>query len=451
MNLEITSSGQPKPTSGHRLSRGRQLVFVALIILTIGVFQEFCFRGMFPIPEAASFNRINYSPIRTFDGMATQWSQGVSNVKFRWESAPDGFAFDHTLNLYGFRGQNFSIQPQSGCPRVMFVGDSFAEGCGAADEETIPRQFARILEQSNPVEAINLGVKGTGFPEYLHILRDGVYLLHPRDVFLVACWNDLPATPIEDEKASEVPRFAASNPFLPRVVEVISRLRAGLVVPRRYPSGPYPYVQPVPSPANPMTFLRNPPLHVDPEIVAAMRQGRLNPALLDINTAYEKHLRVDLGKTGGAAEYLKRMKEYCRRQEARLIVVYIPFHITTNPMYAAAQNRLGGLQYDARKTFTNPIYRQQQSHLAEVTRGLQIPFLDTTGEFLRAEKNGNRLFWPVDGHCNAAGYHLVAEICARYWIRGELPRPADTNARTKAKEEPVTRLVPCSSILQNVL
>lgn len=39
------------------------------------------------------------------------------------------------------------------------------------------------------------------------------------------------------------------------------------------------------------------------------------------------------------------------------------------------------------------------------------------------------MFWPVDTHCNAAGYRLVAEACARAWAErftadGSPPRPA---------------------------
>jgi lysophospholipase L1-like esterase len=406
-----------RPGSHHPLSRGRKLLFVGSVILFVGFLQEAVFRWMFPLPEVVGFNRLNYSPLRSFDGLDTQRQQGLSNVRFRWESAPDGFAFDHTLNLYGFRGPVFSVAPLIDRPRVLFVGDSFVEGCGASDEDTIPRQLSRQADEK--IEAINLGVKGTGFPEYIRIVRDGVDLLHPHTVFVVVCWNDLPTAPLDEERAETPPSFSRSNPFMPRVVALMERFWAGLVVPRRYLSGPLPYVQPVPSPTNPLTVLRTFPPHLDPEIRTAMSEGKLNPALLQVNDRYQQNIRVDLKEKGGAEAYLRRMKSYCQRNSARLVVVYIPYHITVNPEYAAAQNRLGGFQYSAAESFADPMYRRDQRYLSDVTRALEIPFIDTTPEFATPERTGRRMFWPVDGHCNAAGYQLVARLCARY----RLPDP----------------------------
>ena len=38
---------------------------------------------------------------------------------------------------------------------------------------------------------------GIDFPQYLSLLHDGVELLHPDTVFLVTCWNDLPAQAVK--------------------------------------------------------------------------------------------------------------------------------------------------------------------------------------------------------------------------------------------------------------
>jgi hypothetical protein len=145
-----------------------------------------------------------------------------------------------------------------------------------------------------------------------------------------------------------------------------------------------------------------------------MSEGKLNPALLQVNDRYQQKIRVDLKEKGGAEAYLRRMKSYCDQNNARLVVVYIPYHITVNPEYAAAQNRLGGFQYSAAESFADPMYRRDQRYLAEVTRALEILFIDTTPEFATAERGGRRMFWPVDGHCNAAGYQLVARLCSGY-------------------------------------
>jgi hypothetical protein len=52
---------------------------------------------------------------------------------------------------------------------------------------------------------------------------------------------------------------------------------------------------------------------------------------------------------------------------------------------------------------------------AEADR-LGITFIDTTDAFIAAEKS-SRLFWALDGHCNDAGYRLIADICTDHWLR----------------------------------
>jgi len=404
-------------SSQSRLSPRRRLLFSAFLLAAIAGLQEIAFRWMFPLPELPTFNRIDYSPLIWFERTDGAGQHGLSNVKFRWESEPDGFAFDHTLNLYGFRGPDFRTELPRDRPRVVFVGDSFVEGCGVSDDDTIPMQFARIVGDHQPVEAINLGVKGTGFAEYWRIVRDGVYLLHPRTVFLVVCWNDLPTPFFSGPDPESIPEFPRLNPFVPRIVQLLTRLGRGLVVPRRYVSGPLPYVQPVPALSNPITQLIRPPENVDPAILQAMGEGKLNPWLLGMNDRCEKMSSFDPAKTGGATRYFQIMASHCRRQRTELVLVYVPLHVMTNSAYITAQNRLGGHQFSPdTMQFARALYRRQPAHLVEVSRDLDIPFFDTTGDFARAEQSEGRMFWPVDGHCNAAGYHLIAQICARYWL-----------------------------------
>src|SRR5262249_4796522 len=112
-------------------------------------------------------------------------------------------------------------------------------------------------------------------------------------------------------------------------------------------------------------------------------------------------------------DHLGFLASNCNRLETRLTVVYIPHRVAVNPLYLEAQNKLGGAGFGA--VTDGPLLRAQQQHLLKVTQSLGIAFLDTTDAFVQAEKSEGRLFWPIDGHCNAAGYRLVAEACARHW------------------------------------
>lgn len=411
----------PAPTSTRSRPRAssfrRRCLFILITWSAFLVFQELVFRFLFPLPESTSFNRIDYTPLLYLWNTQfgdTKKHGGLSNVKLRCESEPDGFAFDHRLNLYGFRGPDFSIEPPRDGARVLFIGDSFVEGWGAADEDTLPQQFARAVNRDLRVEAINLGVSGTGFLEYSRLVTDGVRLLRPQAVYLVCFANDLPAPrPPTELFAPARPEDDRPSPCAPRATQVLRRLADGLVIPSRFLKGPIPFVEPVPGPSNPLSRAFYEPHGVDPQVLDAARRGTFNPWMLVGGSEMEKHLRHDFSEGGGVEGYLQPLNELCHNEGARLIVVYLPAHVTVNPLYVEAQDRLGG-GYGPPGALMHPRYRAQQAHLASVTRALGIPFLDTTDDFVRAEQD-QWLFWPLDNHCNAAGYRLVAEICARHW------------------------------------
>jgi lysophospholipase L1-like esterase len=391
-------------------------LFVAITVGVLFVLQELICRWLFPIPELETFNRINYTPVALFSTeINTVRHAGLSNVIIRWENEPDGFAFDHTLNLYGFRGPDFDVTPPKDRPRVLFIGDSFVEGCGAADHETLPIQVAQIQsEKGQPIEAINLGIAATGLPEYTRLLQDTLGILQPQGVMLVLCYNDLPTMPLAAVMSHPPANLARHSNDVPRAVQVVLRHKRGLVVPRRSPAGPFPFFAAVPSLNNPLSS-QPPPDNIDPKVLDAMRRGKANPWNAGAGAAHGPMLRHDFRTGGGAEDYLRHLADLCRQHQTRLIVVYIPHHATTNPDYLSAYARLGEPRLEAFTALQGAAYRMQQAHLRQVTGELQLPFLDMTDIFLAAEQGPKRLFWPMDGHCNSAGYRLLADRCSAIW------------------------------------
>lgn len=417
-----------KPASAgaapRALSPARRRLFISLVLIALASVQELAFRALFPLPECAGFNRMTYTPVEFYgDDSRAASKRGLSNAILHMESEPDGFSLNHTLNLYGFRGPNFSLDPPADRPRIVFIGDSFTEGAGAGDQDTIPEQFSRILESRQSVEAVNLGISGTGFAYYCHLARDSVPLLKPQAVFVVACFNDIPTDPLSEFKLLSLPatNFPRHRPWAPRALAALSRWWAGEVVPGRWLSGPYHIHAAVPSPGNPLSGVE-PPGNVDAQILNAMRLGKTNPWNLVMAAEHERALRFDYSNGGGAWDYLGYLAKLCDKERSKLILVYIPHQVTANPIYMQAQVRMGA-DYGKLRRLDGPEHRAQQRHFRQVTQDLGIPFLDTTDEFIEAEKTG-RMYWPVDGHCTAAGYRLVADVCARYWLDGMMPRAA---------------------------
>jgi lysophospholipase L1-like esterase len=416
-------AAKPTPVIHNRrtLPLRYRIAFVFLLLAILGIFQEVLFRLAFPFPEVMNFNRNHYVRVYLSDRRAEEARRdGTRNMILRVASDPDGYEFDHTLNLYGFRGPTFRLAPAPDRPRVVFVGDSFAEGMGAADGDTIPEQFARLIGPGRKIEAINLGVSGAGMAEYTRLVRDGLHFLHPSAIYVVVYANDLPAPAYTDELDQPAAVAIRHGPWVPRLVQIVGRLGQGLVVPRFFHGGPFPYFEPVPSESNPLSLAR-PPDGVDPSILEAMRRGRANPALLTAVRVFEERLRHDFQTSGDTTPYLARMAALCRESGAKLSVVYIPYSAAINPAYIPAQKRLAADALGGLDSLQDPRYRAQQNHLRQVTRFLGIPFLDLTDTYIRAEETKGRQFWPIDGHCNADGYRHAAEACARHWADGSLP------------------------------
>lgn len=411
------------------ISPRRRLLFIAALLGIVFAVQEACFRVAFPLPEVVEFNRSHYARSHRGESGPAKAGKGVRNLIYRIDSEPDGFSFDQTLNLYGFRGPSFSVRPPRDRPRVLFIGDSFVEGMGAGDGETIPIQFARILGGTRQVDALNLGVIGAGLDDYARIARDGLRLLHPDAVYLFVYANDLPAPPYPADADLPSPPFPRVNPYVPRALQVVAWLRRGWPVARLFPTGPFPFFRPVPSPLNPLTKGPLPP-GIDPRILDAMRRGKSNPSLLVWARLVESSLRHDFTRGGGAAPYLSRIAALCRDSGAELRLVYVPASVAVHPVHIEAQERLAPGSFANMTAPAGATHRAQQVHLRRVAESLEIPFLDLTDAFIHAEATRGRMYWPVDTHCNAAGYRLVAEACARDWTGRPRtrPRPASTLA-----------------------
>lgn len=394
----------------RRASRRRRRQFALLIVAFLLVMQELLLRVFFPMPEVEGYNRVRYTNLRPGVAADAAKKRGLANVLIRYESELDGFFYDHRLNIYGFRGKDFAIDPTPGRKRVLFVGDSFTEGFGGSDDDTVPVHFERMLAQES-VEAINLGVGATNLQQYLLAARDGVPLLRPQAVFVLIFANDfpVPALPLRESTPPEFPRY---NPLLPRVVQIGGRLKAGYGLPRRFVTGPHPFYQPLSATAPDADWAKVP--NVDPEVYSSVERGTFSYQLLGSPEHFALWMSDDYSKKGGAQDHLKRMAQLCSEHQCRLFVVYIPHHVTANAIYIPAQNRLGGKGFPRGEDMASPRYRTQQIHLTQVCKEQGLPFVDTTDAFVEAEKT-QRMFWPMDGHCNPEGYRFLAEQCVQLW------------------------------------
>lgn len=407
------------PNGSARASGGRRLCYLAVTLVAVAAFQESVFRFFFPLPDVEQFNRTEYC-LQELQG-EPGFQHGVANTRWRDINEPDGYEFEGNLNLYGFRGQQFRVAKRSDVARVLFVGDSFVEGLGAAEQQSISADFQQQLAHGTPVEAINLGVSGAGIPDVTSLARDSVRLLRPNWMFLVVCCNDLPGKNLVADPRS----FQPTNFLAPRLWQLISRVQRSEVIPFRYcTSKPIVFFKELSTePAIVGTAGMSVSASCDPEIVAAMRRGTCNPFLLQYRELLREMLQFDQwSEQGSPILPLAAVAQDCRAHGCGMTLVYIPSHLAVHERYQLAHDRIHRADPRLDRDWRGPRYRQQQVHLAELASLLQIPFIDTTDAFIQADQQTPH-FWALDGHCNARGYALIASLCSESISRGMGQRP----------------------------
>ncbi|WP_165231682.1 SGNH/GDSL hydrolase family protein [Aquisphaera insulae] len=404
-----------RPRSGRR----RRWLFRVLTLLLLLIGQEVLFRAIFPIPDAPRFNRIHYQQMaQTHPSLGKALDRGLVYDRLRIASRPDGFVTIHSLNLRGFRGPDFAIEPAPGRRRILVIGDSVIEGEGAGNTETIPAAWSRILaREGTDAEVINLGVIAASLPHLWSILREGVPLLRPTDVVVALYANDMPST---DVRGLESPprRIGLERPDSrsPRLAVLLDRVIHDRPIHRRWFHPPIDFFAPVPDSTNPWSDGRPRPPGLREDLYDDMRAGRLNPWLIFQSAEMPGLLSHDFAAKGGSPRpFLEAMRAACRSSGARLMVAYTPFLGVVHPRYAPALVALGMDPATAEALPVDPKYRSQPRHLAEVCRALDIPLADATAALEAAEASEGPQYWPYDTHPNPAGYATIARHIHQVW------------------------------------
>ena len=405
--------------------RRRRLWLLRLAVLApLLIGQEVVCRFLFPLPEVIGFNRIRYQRLAPGDARSRAiLARGLAYDRLKFESRPDGFSEVHRLNLYGFRGADFTIEPLPGRRRILSLGDSVVEGQGASEEEVIPSVLARLLGKDGiEADVINLGVVAASLTELTVLARDSVALLKPTDVILVLYANDLPAAPYPRAFDSPAPSFRRRRGLSPRLLELFVRVASNQSIYRRWPpQSAIPFFLPVPDSANPWTGVDDAPAGLNRSLFEAMRAGQLNPWLWEQSKAIPGMLSHDFSRGDGSpAPYLARISALCRAQNAHLVVAYVPFCGVTNTRYSDSLVKMGMERSNAEALDSDPIYRRQNEIVASVCKELDLPLADTTEALCQAEAEGTQQYWSFDTHPRPEGCATIAGEIYRVW-RGSQP------------------------------
>lgn len=380
---------------------------LVLLIYAISVFcfQEALFRWVFPVPELKNLDR------------AIFWNVNPKNPKLNfqrnstkyWESSLDtSTKFIHEMNMYGFRGAEWSIEKKEDRKRVLFIGDSFVEGIMAEQDETIPVGFQERFKED--VEVMNAGMVGQGLTVYLQLIADLIPTYKPDLAVLCIYSNDM------GTNEPLVPQFYLEpqpySQYTPRVFDVIEQLMHGNRLLTRWGGEAQPFLNAVPEKTNPWSQhedkLR---ARVTERIAEEMIKGSFNPARTN-DLFIEEHYLKQIPNLGETIPFFRHV---CEQNGTEPLVVYIPSKNQVSTAYLKYELEMCLEACNDSMNLTRPTYQLHQKIIAKQCLDFGLNFIDLTDELRVQEDGNNRLFWNYDEHMKGHGYLLCGEMIFDRW------------------------------------
>jgi lysophospholipase L1-like esterase len=262
------------------------------------------------------------------------------------------WAVESRYNALRFRDAPLGPKPP-GVRRVVILGDSFAEGQGVQEADTLARVLGRLLEERTPgrYEVRNCGRRGTDFPE-IYEAFDDVLPYEPDLVVYTLTLND----------AVQPPDFRARQSYLNDWI--LDRTNA--------PDDP----------DAPTSFVRPRVFDFVSDRVEALVTGRET-------TRWYLDMWSDANREGWerTQDYLREMKRRLNQKGARLLVAPWPLFVSLDRGYP---------------------FTPAHETIRRFCIGARIPHHDLLPVFLWRRTSD---FWvhPVDHHPNEVAHRLAAE------------------------------------------
>jgi lysophospholipase L1-like esterase len=266
----------------------------------------------------------------------------------------------------GLRDKDYPYSKPEGTVRILTLGDSFTFGYGVSREETFSKALEELLGadpgRAAAWEVINGGVCGTGATHQLAFYEDEGYRYEPDFVVLCMCSEN----EFSDNSMSGL--FSV-------VADTLVRHEAALSLPMRL-RGMMQHI-----PGYRLLFMRSHLLTLVKRRISRYAFARRSGAQRDsTEIAAGRRRSLELTKA-----LLAGLDERTRATGAQLIVTVVP--------------RADSGDHPERVT-----------ELVQFLIARDIPYIDLEPCFRRELRAGSVVYYPVDGHWNAAGHALVARM-----------------------------------------
>ena len=326
----------------------------------------------------AMFGESDYLPYRLRPG-------------YRGRLATDEFDTTVRINARGYRGEEFSSQRTDGF-RILAIGDSFTFGWGVEDTETYASQLKQLLSVRDPspaIDVINAGFAAGYSPDtyYLYLKREGLAVNPDLVIVGVYVGNDLDSPAAFENEWLEQDADGLPLRILNRNSHVVGNMLLPRDVPLRYR----------------VPLLHR--LHLFQGVAdlwwmvrAAQRSSLLGAATLHAassandesvpyiyRTTYAERTNTVMRRV---ESLFRGMKSVAAEAQVPLLFMIIPEQVQ---MSTAA---FSGLPAEIDKP---------QRLLREFFDREHLPYIDLLPS-LREAAAGGALYFPRDGHWNAAGH-----------------------------------------------
>ena len=359
-------------------------------------------------------------PLYVPDAAALYRLRPGTTARYHYPWMAPGEEVEVKVNSRGFRGPELPDRKTG--RRVVVYGDSFVEARSSRLEDTFPARLEAALRERRavPVEVVNAGVSGYGPDQVLARLDAELRELQPDLVVLGLYagndWGDI----VRDQlfTLDDGGRLRSGSPILDAALRPALEERRGwrALATVRAVSRLYAELDP-PAPASAAQTTSTEAVLRDCEqeyADALRRPGR-------VTNLFRDHYDADVcvRPRSDSAAYKRRLMgavlaEAGRRAAARsvpLLLVAIPAGSDVVPNHP---HRIDEARF--------PEYRPAAltDAMAEVTAELGLPFVNLFGPF--HERQDRQLYYPIDGHWNAAAQALAGRITAeRIAADGLLP------------------------------
>ena len=325
-----------------------------------------------------------------------------------WVREPE-FTTHLRFNRFGLRGAEIAAEKQPSTQRVLLLGDSFLEAKQVAERDAVPSRLGWWLNDRGvgPVELLNSGTfDWSQVHEYLYLQLAGPSLRPDLVVQLLYVGNDVgdvwprsrgelrelerPLATIDDDGRLQFLEWRRRTPDQGEML--LGELSRRSTLFRAYQTG------------------------IIDKVRYGERDGQgIEGQLLELFRFKETPPETRAWKTVEAL--LLATRSEAERQGARFALVIVPgkwqVHKEDWQALLAARDEPDDDRW---------VLRGPNRRLVQLAEAHQIPVLDLLPPFREAADAGQRLYYPVDIHWNAAGHDVAARAVTDFLLSSQLLR-----------------------------